>query len=116
MHHTCFLLVTLNVWSFTTHLQHFPLDDHNIKRICLIKTLLVKNLVRKTKRRKKKRYSFNSLSYSWSIRTSLLKTLLVKPNGTKFEQREKEYNNTLTSFYTPPHVNILKLTHYNIVY
>ena len=106
------------MWSFTTlHLQYSPLDDHHIKRICLIKTLLVKTLYEKPNEGKRVQYSYDFLSCSWYVRIASLKTLLVKLNGTKPRRREKEYN-TLTFCYkhTPPHVDILELMHSNLVY
>ena len=91
------LSLFLSMWSFTTYLQHSPLDDHHIKRTFLIKTLLVKNFMGKTiKEKKKYKHSYN-LSYSWSIRTVSLKTLSVKANGIKLKQKEKrvQYTNIL---------------------
>ena len=39
---------------------------------------------------KRVQYSFNSLSCSWYVRIASLKTLPVKPNGTKPGRRKKE--------------------------
>ena len=90
------------------------MDVHHIRRICLIKTLLVKNPWEKPSEGKIVQYSLNC---SWHVRVASLKTLPVKPSETKPEWKEKEYS-TLTLFYkhTPLHVDILELKHSNLVY
>ena len=95
-------------WSFTTHLQHSPLDDHHIKRICLIKTLLVENLWEKPSKGKKVQYSYNSLRCSWYVRIASLKTLPVKLSGIKPGRREKkvQYTNILLQAYSLLNVEV----------
>ena len=90
-------------WYSLLYLWHFSLDVNHIRRICLIKTLLVKNPIRKPSEGKRVQYYDNSLSCSWYVRTVSLKTLLVKPNGTKFGQRERkgQYNDTLLQANSP---------------
>ena len=92
---------------FITLFKHFSLNVNHIRRICLIKTLLVKNPIGKPSEGKTVQYCDNSLSCSWYVRTVSLKTLLVKPKRTKSGQREKKYS-TLTPFYkqTLPHVDM----------
>ena len=85
-------------------------------RIYLIRTLLAKPNVTKPNEGKVVQYLCDVVD-SLFVRTASLKTLSIKPSGTKPGQRKKEYS-TLTSChkYTPPHVNVLQLTHSNLVY
>ena len=86
-------------------------------RIYHIRTLLAKPNGTKPSEGKRVQYSCDVVDSSLFVRTASLKTLSIKPSGTKLGQREKKYN-TLTSChkYTPPHVNVLQLTHSNLVY
>ena len=63
-----------------------------IIKICLIKTLLGKTLWEKPQWRKK------STIFFWIIIAALLKTLPIKPNGTKPGQRKKECSISILSF------------------
>ena len=57
-------MVAIHLTIFIKYLQHSPLNDHHIKRICLIKTLLVKELYGKNLAKEKVQYSYTSLSCS----------------------------------------------------
>ena len=66
---------------------------------------------------KRVQYSYDVVDCSYFVMTALLKTLPVKTSRIKLGRKEKECS-TLTSChkYAPPHVDIFKLAHSNIMY